>query len=315
MTNAVKLGDITLTEFEIPSELRLGGEQSISVKRFVGNSRALDVMGSEEFPIEFAGAIRGPDALKRAQSLDAMRIAGREIAFTWNVLSYTVVISSFEWKPSSAREVPYRIALEVVRNEAAATPAPQASPTTMIKKDLTTAQKLQKLVDDIELAEQMEKATDAAKKVQNMVTAPTEALRSILKPVISAQGIVKDLIVNAEKTLSAVNAVGAVIPGLRGRDLSGGLLRQLGAMEDASNLYDLGAILGRVETNLSAVSTAGAAVVMGGADLFKVALKTFGDATEWATIARANGRTDPLVDGLAEITVPATPRGTGGVLG
>lgn len=314
MTDTVQLGDITLEEFEIPSEIRLGSEQSISRKRFVGNKHALDVMGSDPKPIEWAGAIRGPEALARAQALDAMCVAGREVAFTWSALSYTVIIADFEFRPNSVREVPYRIALEVVRNEAAPPTATDASPTTMIKGDLSTADQLAELLGEIELQEQVELASEAAAGVPNFVTAPTDALRSILRPVVSAQGIAANLIASAEVTLSAVTAVGGVLPGMRGRDLSAGLLRQVYAMDDAANLYDIENVLGRVELNLGAVTTAGASLVMGGSDLFRVAQQAYGDPAEWATIARANGLTDPIIAGVGEIVIPATPRDTGGVL-
>jgi nucleoid-associated protein YgaU len=45
-----------------------------------------------------------------------------------------------------------------------------------------------------------------------------------------------------------------------------------------------------------------------------MALDSYGDASEWTTIARANGLVDPLLTGIQTILVPPLARGDGGVL-
>lgn len=54
-----------------------------------------------------------------------------------------------------------------------------------------------------------------------------------------------------------------------------------------------------------------------GGDLYRIAAKTYGDATQWYRIAQANGLTDPIVAGPAMLVIPdPTPRPTnGGILG
>jgi nucleoid-associated protein YgaU len=53
-----------------------------------------------------------------------------------------------------------------------------------------------------------------------------------------------------------------------------------------------------------------------GADLFRLALQYYGDATQWDRIARANALFDPLVPGPLTITIPnpTTRPSDGGVL-
>lgn len=48
-------------------------------------------------------------------------------------------------------------------------------------------------------------------------------------------------------------------------------------------------------------------VTVSGADvsLFHVAMRQYGDATMWLTIAAANGTSDPMLSGVATLKVPA----------
>lgn len=39
-------------------------------------------------------------------------------------------------------------------------------------------------------------------------------------------------------------------------------------------------------------------------DLFHIALREYGDATEWVRIAEANGLTDPSIGGTVTLTIP-----------
>lgn len=96
--------------------------------------------------------------------------------------------------------------------------------------------------------------------------------------------------------------------------LAGALVAQAGAMVQAAELYQVRAYLGRLEKNLQAIGASGSYVVMAGGDLYQLAAASYGDATAWAQIARVNGLTDPVIDGLMTVLVPPTPGGTGGVL-
>jgi nucleoid-associated protein YgaU len=58
-------------------------------------------------------------------------------------------------------------------------------------------------------------------------------------------------------------------------------------------------------------------ITLVGGDLYRLAARTYGDATQWYRIAAANGLHDPIVPGPATLIVPdptAQPT-NGGVLG
>ncbi len=49
-----------------------------------------------------------------------------------------------------------------------------------------------------------------------------------------------------------------------------------------------------------------------GGDLFRLALRHLGDATQWNRIATLNGLDDPVVRGLVTLRLPAVDRTAGG---
>lgn len=49
-----------------------------------------------------------------------------------------------------------------------------------------------------------------------------------------------------------------------------------------------------------------------GGDLFRLALRVLGDATQWNRIAALNGLDDPVLRGLVTLQLPAVDRTAGG---
>lgn len=92
------------------------------------------------------------------------------------------------------------------------------------------------------------------------------------------------------------------------------LTAQAAAMVESAQLYEAQALLGRMDKNLSAIGASGAWVSLAGGDLYQLASTQYGDAAEWATIARANGLTEPQVSGVQSILIPPTSADTQGVL-
>lgn len=72
--------------------------------------------------------------------------------------------------------------------------------------------------------------------------------------------------------------------------------------------------MGRMAKNLAAIGASGYYVTQAGGDLYRLAEQQYGDASEWATIARANGITDPVLSGLTTVLVPPLSGQTQGVL-
>lgn len=49
-----------------------------------------------------------------------------------------------------------------------------------------------------------------------------------------------------------------------------------------------------------------------GGNLFQVAAQQLGDATQWIRIAQANGLSDPMLEGLVTLRIPAVDPSAGG---
>lgn len=72
--------------------------------------------------------------------------------------------------------------------------------------------------------------------------------------------------------------------------------------------------MGRMTTNIAAIGASGHYVTLAGGDLYRMARDAYGDAAEWATIARVNGLTDPVIEGVTTLLVPPLSGDTQGVL-
>lgn len=53
-------------------------------------------------------------------------------------------------------------------------------------------------------------------------------------------------------------------------------------------------------------------VTVGGGNLYSLALKYLGDATQWNRIAQLNGLTDPVLTGITTLKIPAVNASAGG---
>lgn len=312
----VTLDDFEFRDFEVPEEINFGGDQAVDIKRLIGGTRIVDAMGADDDPLEWSGMFRGEDALDRARQLDAKRRAGRALSLTYGELAYTVVIESFKSRYQSFYEIPYRISLVIISDDA----EPAAGGETvgvdeMVLADMVAANELRTAIPDAPLGGLMDTLSTAVGSVGSFAGAGLSTISGVLSPLAAVQDRVGELLNAAETALGSVQAVGSVIPGLSAADLSSGLLGQVYAARDAANLFDLQSVLGRMEVNLGAIGTSGGEFITAGADLFALASKAYGDASEWSTIARANGLTDPIVQGVQTLLIPPTPRGDGGVLG
>lgn len=58
-------------------------------------------------------------------------------------------------------------------------------------------------------------------------------------------------------------------------------------------------------------------IQVAGGNLFAIAALELGDATQWNRIARLNGLSDPMITGVATLTIPPVDSnaGNGGILG
>lgn len=107
------LGSVIFQGFEIPEQLPLGGDQSISVHKLLGGARVIDAMGPDDREIEWKGLLFGFDAISRARLIDAMRVAGQEVPLLVDSEMRNVVVRQFHWDYQRAYQIPYTIACVV----------------------------------------------------------------------------------------------------------------------------------------------------------------------------------------------------------
>ncbi len=309
------LGDFAFQHFEIPASISLGGEQMFAKYQLVGGDRVVDALGPSEDPISWSGRFRGGEAEARAQALEDMRRAGKAISLTWSVFAFTVLIQRFQASYERRWEIPYSITLEVITVDHA--PAgPGLGPTVddMVASDAAKAGTLAERIAHGPLTSAVGSLQGAVSKVQDFAAATQETIRGVLAPIVAVQNQVNSLITSADSVIQSVGSVGGVIAGRSPVLLASGLLGQATAMSQASDLYELRATMGRMTKNLVTIGSSGAEVVSAGGDLMRLAAQAYGDATEWATIAKANGLVDPVLRGVNTVLIPPSPRGTGGVL-
>ena len=309
----VTLGGVPFKDFEVPEAMPFGGYQSLSVKKLIGGQRAIDAMGADDEPIEWTGRFRGEQAVSRARALDVKRKAGKALKLTWGEFAYDVVIEHF--RPVYTRgglEVPYTISCVVVSTRDAPS-GPDAHQ--MILGDAAKASALGKSIGDAKLTGLLGGLDKAIGKVSDFAKASQATINSVLDPIRAVQGRVSTLIASAENTLTSVTTLGGVLPNNPLSKLAQPLIRQVSAMRQVTDLYDLSFTTDRMAANLGAIGAGGAEVVTAGGDLFHLAAAKYGDAGEWPTIAKANGLTDPMLSGLQRLLIPPAKTGADGLLG
>jgi hypothetical protein len=133
----VTLGGVTFQDFEVPEEIVLGGAQRLAVQSLIGGGRVVDVLGSDDAEISFAGICSGPDAASRAQTIDAMRAAGAVIPLFWDAFYFNVVIAEFTGDYRKSWWIPFTLRCVVASDPALA--APVLPVTQLVANDLAFA--------------------------------------------------------------------------------------------------------------------------------------------------------------------------------
>ncbi len=112
---ALVLGGVVFQDFEIPEEVRLGGNHAGKLWKLPGGIRIIDAQGPDDDTIEWHGRFRAGGALDRALEVDGMRRAGRPVFLAVLGLSYNVFIRTFTFHPMrNGFEIPYEISLIVL---------------------------------------------------------------------------------------------------------------------------------------------------------------------------------------------------------
>lgn len=312
---SVTLGDVVFQGMEIPERIPFGGEQMLVEHKLIGGRKVIDAMGRSDEPPAWTGRFFGADALQRAMRLDAMRVAGVALDLRWSELAYRVVIRRFVADFEKVNNIPYSIEC-VVQDDLASpsTAAAQIGVDQMIPSDMASANALGNQIGDAGLGGKLSTLSKAVAGVNKFATATRAQINSVLTPLADAQATVSTLISSVTNTMTNVATLGGVVPFNPLARVAAQLSQQAAAVTQAPRLYDLQSVLGRMTTNLNAIGASGASVVMAGGDLYHAAGQAYGDPSGWTTIAKANGLTDPVIEGVQNIRVPPTMEPTGGVM-
>lgn len=314
MANTVlTLGDITFSGMEIPESLPFGGEQRLAIKKLVGGTRVIDALGPDPAPIGWSGLLLGTNAIDRATSLDQWRKDGQSATLTWSTFRYEVMVKSFTGIFDAPFRIPYQIVCEVISDGADST-----NTTTdldgAISTDMTSATSLASTVGDSTLSSLTSTLSSAVSAVSSFAKATTATISSVLAPLNAARAQAQLLIASTENTLKTVTTVGGLLPNNPIATNVAKLTTQVNTSLSATALYKYDSTLSRMATNLGQVSSGVTSITVAGGNLYSLASKYYGDATAWASIAKANGLTDPEVSGVKTLVIPANTNSNGGIL-
>jgi hypothetical protein len=312
----LNLGNFQFSGLEIPSQISgIGIAQSLGVHRLVGGDRIIDAMGQDFPPITWSGLFFGANALSRMNALKTMTAAGLPQTLLWHSFNYLVIIRDFSPDERRQYEIPYHITCEVVSdNSTPVTSSTVVSPDDALDNDLVSAQTLTASIADPTLTTLMLTLATAMAAVATFASAPASVLASVLIPLGAAQARVTVLIGAQEIIIGANAGFAGMTAGSSAAAMALALVSTQAAMQEEYELWQAGALLGRMAANLNSINGSPNTLAVVGGNLFQIAAAEYGDATDWTAIAIANGLTDPFLSGPMILTIPLVPGDSGGIL-
>lgn len=133
------LGPVAFHDFEVPERITFGGTQKLAVHELPGGGRVIDVMGAQSADLVWSGVFSGADASERARLLDSLRLLGAQVALTWDVFAYIVVVERLEAEYSSPWWIPYHLTCKVVQDPIADLVGLGATLVSQVVSDIVTA--------------------------------------------------------------------------------------------------------------------------------------------------------------------------------
>jgi hypothetical protein len=311
----VQLGAFAFASFEVPTRIRWGASQRLSIKERIGGKRRIDAMGASFRPLDWSGMFTGQDAASRAQYLESLAVSGAVQDFSWAQFKYKVVVRDFDADYERFYRVPYHIVCEVASNQTKpVTQAPTPAIDAVLQDSFNQAAGLGGLIGDDTLNSLLGGLDTAISAVSSFANAAQSTINSVLLPLSAVQDRVSTLLTASSLTIQNVSTFGGVLPSTPFSQAPLGLLGQMSAMEQSSNLVQLRGICGSMGANLVSISNPPTKVATAGGNLFQIAQDQYGDPMAWTAIARANGLTNPFISGTANLAIPKKPDTAGGVL-
>lgn len=311
----MQLGPVTLTGFEIPRTISLGGEQQIIVNKFVGkNKREVHLLGAQPRPIEWSGSFHYDTAIPRARFFDGLRVKGDPLTFTWGDFTYIVVISKFYYDPSNIYHIPYEITLEVVQDKTEPQNAQVLSRDTIPDGVRLSLGFLRDLLDKMRgyLNTVRNLQASIRREINNIIGLGQYLMQEItdvvnllyIQPTNFIAGLQADALSLSNQATNLVDQLGVLTISENklesGRSAATGadpLLDLVAVASVSKQLYDL---LARLRQPPFVVTT----TVMND-NLFAIASRYYnGDVAAWEQIADFNGLTDAKITKPMELKLP-----------
>jgi hypothetical protein len=254
----LQLGDVQFGDMEVPDKLPFGGAQRLGIKKLLGGTRVIDVMGPDDEALSWSGRFRGSLALNRATYLDAARRAGSPLPLTWSVFNYTVVIQSFVADYERDWEISYRISCAVLRdNRNPDQPLQLSTVDQMVSTDLFAALGYAEQVPLDGFVSQIQSVVGGVEAVQTAIGAAGSLSGNIsgLATVASALAIAQTATFVAttavDQQLSSVANLGGIVVGATASANAASLLATGTLLMQSANLHQTGAYLNRMSINVA----------------------------------------------------------------
>jgi hypothetical protein len=311
----LNLGDFQFALFEIPDRIEWGGSQRIAIHELVGGKRVIDAMGRADRALEWSGLFTGQNSTERARYLDTLRASGKPQALTFGQLSYSVIVRDFDASYERYYQIPYRISCEVIAD--LANPVTSVAPASIDSDILTDYDVAVGLADDVgddSLTALLATVGASISLVASFSNASRSQCASVSQPLALAQLRIQALLGSSDAELAGVSTFGGVVPGASLGISAAALVGQSSNMMQMNALLQLNAVTGRMSANLGAIFISPNQAIMAGGNLFGLAQQKYGDASAWTGIAKANNLTDPFIQGVQTLNIPASPDRSGGIL-
>lgn len=311
----LNLGDFQFAGLEIPANIPFGGSQRLAVHKLIGGAKVVDAMGRDDKALTWSGFFMGSTAADRARYLDTLRVGGQQLTLTWSTFNYLVVVREFSAKFEKAYQIPYTITCEVVQDNTSPITAAGAPPVdSALGDDATSASTLAGTVGDPTLSTLTDSVVTSVSSVPSFTVAPQSLISIVQQSIAAAQSRVGVLAALSTATVAAAPSFGAVVPGAPVAVNAAAIGAQVSAMQQLDTLAQLTGVLGRMQGNLRSINSSQRTVATAGGNLFTIATQQYGDASAWTALAKANGLTDPFIQGTAVLSVPPQGGDTTGVL-
>lgn len=244
-SGVVTIGGFQLQGFEVPAKINFGGAQQMTLHKFPGGGRTIDVMGRDDVPVAWAGRFLGANAAPRARALNAMKNAGTLVTLTFDAFNFRVVIKQFTADYQFIGDIPYKISCEILYDNT-------ASDTASASQD-TTGSAITDLSNGLTaISNGLQTAVSYGQATLNAVT-------GIVTPITNALGVSVPLLGQASLALSNAQVLSSAVGGLAAgtQALSG----SINAMQTADSVVASG--LSTMETTFTGVVSRAASVVGG----------------------------------------------------